>query len=222
MQYYDRYWTTATSEELRDFALKWPIIRKHIPLNTSYKILDYGCGEGRVLKEVKSMNPNATLYGVDVSLVALNIARKSFKNLLFYKVQEGGTIPLKDRTVDCILAIDVIEHVYDTEYMFNEFARILKPGGKILISTPYCGIIKNLIIALVGFEKVYDPTGPHIRYFTKNSLTKCLNDIGCKSLQWEYFGRVYPIYKGMFVIAEKISEKRMHISNFVPFAKHES
>jgi len=214
MKYYDRYWLSSTSEELGDFAMKWPVIRIYIPKHSSQRILDYGCGKGRILKEVKRLNPRAELGGVDVSAVALRAAKKTLKDVQFHKITDGSRVPLRNGSLDFIIALDVIEHVYDTEQMFHEFTRMLKKGGKILISTPFCGIIKNILVTMIDYELVYDPLGPHVRYYTKKSLTKCLEDSGFECLEWNYFGRFYPIYKGMVVLARKTEDKYIRIKKY--------
>jgi SAM-dependent methyltransferase len=45
-------------------------------------------------------------------------------------------IPLPDRALDSILCTEVLEHVPDPRAVWNEFARLLKPGGKVLLTTP--------------------------------------------------------------------------------------
>jgi 2-polyprenyl-6-hydroxyphenyl methylase/3-demethylubiquinone-9 3-methyltransferase len=98
--------------------------------------------------------------------------------------------------------------------MFNEFSRILKKGGVILISTPYCGFFKNLAIAIINFELVYDPLGPHIRYYTRKSLENCLNLIGFRTLHFGVFGRFFPLSKGMYVLAKKGKNKLMKFEKY--------
>jgi 2-polyprenyl-3-methyl-5-hydroxy-6-metoxy-1,4-benzoquinol methylase len=211
MMYYEKYWNSLKNRELKDFVYKWPVLSSYISILTKGTILDFGCGDGKILDEIAKLNPGANLIGTDVSDIAIKEAKKAVPNARYIKICDGGIIPLKDNSIDFIVALDVIEHVFDTENMFNELARIIKSGGQILISTPFCGFIKNVLIAMIGFETVYDPTGPHIRYYTKKSLTRCLTDCGFYPVKWGVFGRFYPISKGMYVLARKTENKRMHI-----------
>ena len=64
----------------------------------------------------------------------------------------------------------MIEHVYDTEQFVTEIARVLAPGGFFFITTPFHGYVKNFILALIGFDKHFDVTGPHIRFFSDRAL----------------------------------------------------
>ena len=191
--FYERYWQHFNNKRSKDsyqadFSYKWPAISKFIP-NESQTILDFGCGNGTVLKNLRKISPDSDFIGVDISGEAITQARKKNPDVKFFRVDDGNKIPLKSKSVDFVFAGDVVEHVYDTETMFNEFYRILKNGGKILITTPYYGLIKTLIIVLVNFDLVFDPKGPHIRFFTKKSLLSALKIVGFKINKFGYFGR---------------------------------
>ena len=201
--FYEDYWKEKKSDVLDDFGYKWPVLKNYIPLKEGLKILDYGCGAGKLLRELKSLKPNNKYFGADVSKEALLRAKKTLQGVRFLAVEDGKKIPISSGGLDFILAADVIEHVYDTKLLFQEFFRILKKGGEILITTPYHGLIKNLAIVFFGFEKVFDPTGPHIRFFTVNSLRRSLIEAGFRVAKVGYFGRFYPLSRGFIVKAKK-------------------
>ena len=211
--YYEKYWSSI-KDHLKDLHLRTNAIRQFFPKNTSGHILDFGCGSGEILSEITKKNPKAKIIGVDISKIALRQAKKRVPSGSFKQIVEGKQIPVETGSVDFILAIDVIEHVYDSEWMFNEFSRMLKKGGLILISTPYCGFFKNLAIVIINFELVYDPLGPHIRYYTRKSLENCLDLIGFRTLHFGVFGRFYPLSKGMYVLAKKEKNKLMRYEKY--------
>ena len=171
-KFYENYWSDKQGH-LSDFKIKWPKLKKFISLEKEIVIVDFGCGNGQVIKEMKLMNP-------------------------------GAEFPLNDNSVDFIFSSEVIEHIYDTENAFSEIARILKPDGKLLITTPYHGLIKNLLITVLNFNKHFNPTSPHIRFFSKKSLFNLLNRFGFEILKYGYYGRFYPIPHSIFVLAEKL------------------
>lgn len=201
--YYEHYWKRKTRDELEDLSFKWPIISGLIPKEKELVLLDYGCGNGKILSEIAKINPKSTLIGIDVSKNALKKAKKKIPDAKLYLTHDGKKLSLKPASVDFITALDVVEHIYDTPKIFSEFGRVLRPGGKILITTPYHGLLKNLIICVFGFEKIFDPTGPHIRFFTARSLTRCLKDVNLKVLSKGYYGRFFPVSRGMYLIAQK-------------------
>jgi ubiquinone/menaquinone biosynthesis C-methylase UbiE len=201
--FYDTWWKKKQSYIMEDFFYKWPIIKKLLPKNKFLTFLDYGCGSGKILEEIIRINPQNKYIGMDVSKEAINRAKKKNPKVKFYLVSDGKKLPLKNKSVDFITALDVVEHVYNTELLFEEFARILKRGGKIIITTPYYGFIKNLMIVLFGFEKIFDPMTPHIRFFTVRTLTKCLKQNNLKIEGVGYFGRFFPIWRAFYTIASK-------------------
>lgn len=200
-KFYERYWDNQ--EVLDDFRYKWPVVKKYIPTKKNIRLLDFGCGKGVILQKILKINPALKITGVDVSDQALKVTRKKLPNQKFIKIDEGVILPFDDNTFDFITVLDVLEHVYDTQLIYKELARILKPRGKILITVPFYGLIKNLIIATFAFEFVYNPQSPHIRFYTKKSLSRELKQVYLKPLRFEYFGRFYPISHGMLCLATK-------------------
>ena len=191
-KFYENYWDGQNSY-LSDFELKWPKLKKFIPLDSDIVIIDFGCGNGKILEEIRKINSKAKLIGLDVSETALQRAKKDLPSIEFYKINDGEKFPLNNGCVDFIFSSEVIEHIYDVENALKEVARILRPGGKILLTTPYHGFIKNLLITLFAFNKHFNPVGAHIRFFTKKTLFDLLNRNNFNILNYGYYGRFWPI-----------------------------
>ena len=200
-KFYERFWS-RTPAQLGDFKYKWPILSSFIPTKQC-RILDYGCGKGKILSEIRKINPQAILYGADISDIARKAAKKFVPSATIVSIDENQSTRLLSHSFDFVLSLDVIEHIYDTEKVFREFNRLIKPGGSLLLSTPYHGVIKNIIIALIGFDIVFDPKSPHIRFYTKKSLVNLLVEHGFIIEKFGYFGRPPFIWKGMFSVAIK-------------------
>jgi ubiquinone/menaquinone biosynthesis C-methylase UbiE len=201
-KFYERYWH-AQEEELSDFKLKWPHLRPFIPLDEGKVIVDVGCGNGMVIAQMRKLNPKAKYIGLDVSETALKSAKRRLPDVDFKPIEDGEAFPLDAASVDFLFSSEVAEHVYDTKNYFAEMGRILRPGGQLLLTTPFHGLIKNLLLVLLGFDKHFNPTGPHVRFFSKKSLTACLNDAGFDVVKYGYYGRFYPVPHSIFVIAKK-------------------
>jgi len=202
-KFYERYWD-GKQAELEDFRYKWPILSKFIPKKRCI-IFDYGCGKGKILSEVRKLNKNATLYGADVSKIARQASRNSVPDVKILEITDNQKVALKSDSCDFVLSLDVIEHIYDTEKVFVEFKRLVKKGGYLLISTPYYGFIKNIIIACMGFNVIYDPKSPHIRFYTKKNLISLLIEHGFIIEKFGYYGRFPFVWRGMYVLAKKRS-----------------
>lgn len=175
----------------------------YIPKDDVAVILDFGCGDGGIIKEMRFINPKAKYIGFDVSDVALEKASASLPGAEFHKIVDGEPFPIEDEQVDFIFSSEVIEHVYDTENAFSEMARILRPGSCLLITTPYHGFLKNLLIVFFAFDRHFNLTGPHVRFFLRRSLLTCLRKVGLEPLAYGHFGRFWPIQHCIFVLAKK-------------------
>lgn len=201
-QFYENYWD-GQSDYLSDFGLKWPKLKKFIPLDNNITIVDFGCGNGKILEEIRKINSNAKLIGLDVSETALQQAKRDLPGIEFYKINDGEKFPLNNDCVDFIFSSEVIEHIYDVENAFKEIARILRPGGRILFTTPYHGFFKNLLITLFAFNKHFNPTGAHIRFFSKKTLLDLLDKNNFKAIKIGYYGRFFSIPHSIFILTEK-------------------
>lgn len=101
-------------------------------------IYDMGCGEGVLVNEYRKAGYNIT--GMDANYASETVIRRSFLN--------SG---LAANSVDVIVCLDVIEHLIypDQEKAIDEFARILKPGGRVLISVPNLAHLASRLSFLV-------------------------------------------------------------------------
>lgn len=200
-KYYERYWDER--ESMGDFEIKWKSLKTNIPTGNDIEFLDFGCGKGFLLSEILKVNPDLKITGADVSKTAIAYAKKAIPSARFTVIEDGHKLPFKNNSFDFILAADVLEHVYDTDMVFTELVRILKPGGKIFISVPYHGMLKNLAISFFGFDFYFDPKQPHIRFYTKKNLFKIVKEKGLDIIKNGYYGRFYPLSYGMYVVCKK-------------------
>ncbi len=165
---------------------------------TGNKILDLGCSHGEVGHWIGDTN---TVIGLDVCpeaiIQAYNNPKILYKSLV---IGNGENLPFPTDSFDILITFEVIEHTVDTRKFVSEISRVLKPGGKLIISCPNLVSIWNRISILFGSGIGISPeywisdrkrtpfvgwTGVrfpeqniHIRFFTFSSLTKLLNEYG--------------------------------------------
>lgn len=92
------------------------------------KLMDFGCGE----KPYRSLLPVDEYVGVDFENEGY-----SHENMSIDVYYDGKTIPFPDNHFDCILSTEVFEHVFDIDLVLNELRRVLRPGGRMLITCPF-------------------------------------------------------------------------------------
>jgi SAM-dependent methyltransferase len=95
------------------------------------KILDVGCGVGQVVRSLAEAGFAA--HGVEVSEENLALAREHPGEFQLY---DGRTLPFPAATMDAVGAFNVLEHVEDPAGLLDEMTRVLRPGGRIVISSP--------------------------------------------------------------------------------------
>jgi len=204
--FYEKYWDKQEGH-LSDFSLKWPMLSKYIPTTDGVSILDFGCGNGEIIGEMKKINLTAQFTGLDVSHTALQEAKKKNSQDSFFQISDGGEFPIPDNSINFVFSSEVIEHVYDTENAVKEISRVLRPGGVVLMTTPFHGFLKNLSITLLNFDKHFNPTGSHVRFFSKKTLSALFLKFDLTPKKYEYYGRCYPFSHSIVVIAEKNEKK---------------
>jgi len=87
--------------------------------------LDLGCGEGRVMRRIVA--EGARVHGVDLNLGLA--ARTGAPSLVAYL----SNLPLKDDSYDAAYAPLVVEHITDHRRFFTEAARVVRPGGVLVV-----------------------------------------------------------------------------------------
>ncbi len=98
-------------------------------------IVDYGCGEGRYLSVLRDYWPQIPLIGCDISDLALRIAAEHHEDVQLISMGDE-TVSLPDGFADLVTSVEVIEHVQSAERAASEMARLLRPGGILLLTTP--------------------------------------------------------------------------------------
>jgi SAM-dependent methyltransferase len=174
--YYDRYWTPAGFNptgrgpfpELEAFLLR--------NAHPGDDWLDVGCGDGRT-SGVWLRDRGCRYVGADISPSAVEQARS--QSLDARLVSDAADLPFEDESFDGVLAVELLEHLFDPLEAVREFGRVLRPGGMLFVSLPNVAYWRRRAeLLLIGR---FDPLGddlsfhepwrdPHIRFFTPATL----------------------------------------------------
>jgi 2-polyprenyl-3-methyl-5-hydroxy-6-metoxy-1,4-benzoquinol methylase len=165
--YHEERWRgLAHGLEPSDFAIRMSFLREHVAAGE--RVLDVGCGEGRFAAEL-------ALQGAEEPL---RRARELHPQLELRVVDGEGAWDLPDASFDVVWAGEVIEHVGDTAAWLSEARRVLRSGGRLLLSTPAHGRLAMLRLALsrTAFAEHFDPRGEHLRFYSRETLRELLED----------------------------------------------
>jgi SAM-dependent methyltransferase len=150
------------------------------------RVLDLGCGAGRFVAALR--DAGADPVGVELAQAALERARRNAPGADLRLLEDDGSLPLEHASVDLVWCSEVLEHVADTGHLLLEARRVLRPGGRLLVTVPFHGRAKGAAIALLRFDAHFDPLGQHLRFYTRSSLAATLERSGFEDLAVRAWG----------------------------------
>lgn len=166
-------------------------------------ICDLGCGNGHISGRLAALGYQ--VIGVDASASGIQIARRAYPAVEFVHALIDRNLDVGQ--FDLVISSDVIEHLYRPSDLLEATSSQLKPGGQVLLGTPYHGYLKNLVLAMTGkldahFSALHD--GGHIKFFSVNTLSKLMRAHGFDDLSFTYYGRGPWLWKNMICHARKL------------------
>ncbi|MDQ2693180.1 MAG: methyltransferase domain-containing protein, partial [Chloroflexota bacterium] len=184
-------------------------------LSPGARLLEIGCGAGNLLLQatVRESYPVA----LDLSMQALTFVRSRLEAALSgteapagYACAQavGESLPFLSGSFDCVLMSEVIEHLEAPEISVCEAVRVLRPGGRLLITTPnyrsFWPLMEWLVDRLNMAPKMAGEQ--HISRFHPSSLERLLKEAG---LQIEYSGSIYQLSPFLSMISSKQAERQL-------------
>lgn len=135
------YWDNVYSNEIaisreRIALERFQRVAAMIPKNS--RVLDVGCGTGDFVRHLENTRPDLIITACDFSRSAIEYAAKKSPASTFRVVDILQlSSSLNDTTFDFVVCFETIEHVDDPQKLVDEMQKVLKPGGTIVITTPY-------------------------------------------------------------------------------------
>ncbi len=187
------------------------------------KWLDAGCGTGILSRRLAERG--CDVIGVDASPKMIEVAKRLARSgpvahkLGFHVIETIEKLDLQESTFDGIICSSVVEYLDNPAQAISEFARILKPGGLLLVSVPNRSSVLRLVETVLnrGIMKLNgNPWLPHC-YMSKNEysfdgLASLLGSKGFSGKSVIYFWPLWPRWIGrtklggslIIVLAEKL------------------
>lgn len=155
-----------------------------LDLGGSERVLDAGCGSGFHSLLVAERVPDGCVVAVDVSSEMLARLRtlaagRGLSDRIDVQLADGLALPLPDGSVDRALSAAVWHHLADPQGAARELARVLRPGGRVVVSD----------LAIVASQKAIAGLDGHDRGFGPADMVRILETAGFAEVQVETVGR---------------------------------
>jgi 2-polyprenyl-3-methyl-5-hydroxy-6-metoxy-1,4-benzoquinol methylase len=149
-------------------------------------VLDVGCSSGYLARPLVARG--CTVVGIERDPVAANSAREVCQEVLVGDA-ETMDLPFAERSFDVVLCGDLIEHLREPERFLRRVQPLLRPSGRIVLSTPNVANWANRLGLLAGRWQyadrgILDRTHTHL--FTRKTLVATLEDAGFKVLDLDF------------------------------------
>jgi len=114
---------------------------------------------------------------------------------------------------DAIVSVEIIEHLYSPRTFMQRALDALRPGGSLILSTPYWGYLKNLVLAISNrtdrsLTALWE--GSHIKHWSYHTLRTLGEQQGFEFVAFEGAGRPIPfLWNGMMMVFRKPPNKAL-------------
>jgi 2-polyprenyl-3-methyl-5-hydroxy-6-metoxy-1,4-benzoquinol methylase len=152
------------------------------------------------------------VVGIDASPSGIKLARTTYPGVHFQlrSVYDNLVALAPLGGWDLIVSLEVIEHLFAPRLFLENMRNHLQPGGVMLLSTPYHGYVKNLVLSLVnGWDRHHtvDWECGHIKFFSVKTLQNMLSEAGFDLSVSRFSGRLPLLWKSMICLSTLRSDR---------------
>lgn len=151
-------------------------------------VLAIGCNEAYLAPHLAEYSSDVTVLDSSAQQVA-QLARR-FPEIAFLPHNPTSALPFAHDTFDAVWCCEFLDRVFDPAAALREMHRVLVPGGRLMITVPDHGRVRNVLIALFKWDEHFAPTNPRIRHFTRTSLGTLVREAGFGEIEMRTGGVV--------------------------------
>ena len=174
--YYDAVYRRRNGAQSKWHHLKFARFRREMSGLQDH--LDIGCGPGTF---VSSLDDQHRSWGIDIARPQIDFAQEHYGNpRRTFEVTEAAALPYDDESFDVVTIIELIEHLppEQNRLLIEDSLRVLRPSGRLLVSTPNYGGAWPLVEALVNRLGPTSYEEQHITHYRQSSLRQLMQQAG--------------------------------------------
>lgn len=186
--------------------LRWHALKRILKseIRNGLVILDIGSYDGYISYNLKKLFPNLKITVVDVDKSGLKLAKEKGLNTLYASALE---LPIKDNQVDVVLCLDVIEHIKEDEKMIKEISRVLKTGGKVVLTTPMQDGVSFPFLGRQRIENINKSWGHVRKGYSLENIKELFGNSNLKVIKTNKYFNFLSRFIYRFIFLSKISLK---------------
>lgn len=166
-----------------------------VPRNTK-SILDVGSGSAWIAEHFAKNN--VEVISLDIAVQNLIKAKNKIPSGNHKQVSSDSLkLPFKNDSIETVIASEIIEHIINPAEFVKELFRVVKPGGTLVITTPYKEIIRYCLCIHCNQKT---PLHGHLHSFDEHKLLNLYKDDSIKKISWFVFGNKALIFLRTHVI----------------------
>jgi 2-polyprenyl-3-methyl-5-hydroxy-6-metoxy-1,4-benzoquinol methylase len=196
-------WTDSEKSTAHSYLV--PATVKILRKQSVRTVLDLGCGNGSFSAVLQSQG--FVVVGCDASESGIAFARQAHPSIDFFEHEISQPLPSgHGGPYDAVVALEVVEHLMQPRQLVIGAYQALRPGGVLVMSTPFHGYWKNLALALTnGFDNHWHPLRDfgHVKFFSRKTLLKLAQEAGFSVKDFIRAGRIPAFACSMIVVAIK-------------------
>lgn len=204
--YVDFGWSAATACDSAAYVDPQIFALAGAAVARGARVLDMGCGNGALAG--RFLSRGCQVVGVDLSATGVAAARKAHPDARFERLAVDGDVlaELGEAPFDLVVSTEVIEHLYAPLQYLLACHGALRRGGRLILSTPYHGYLKNVAIAAAGGFDTHVQSGKqggHIKFWSRSSLGSEMTKAGFRDLRFRGAGRLPFLWKSMVMSGDR-------------------
>ena len=166
-------------------------------------ILDVGCGKAWVAELFCPHGFEVISMDISFKNTSQALRKHPFKNH-HAVVADAFSLPFRKNSIDYIIASEIIEHVYDPETFVKSLLNAIKPGGKLIVTTPYKEKIQYILCIHCNKPT---PNHAHLHSFDEHILKTLYSGNDIKKMKYKTFGNKILIKLRMHVLLKYVNFK---------------